>query len=345
MIKFLLGVGSGLVLIKKVSGVSYLVIAHDLALWLGWAVLGLTTFSFLLGWLGGWLHGKEERELSLLKISSKSRVLILAPHPDDEVLALGGLISEFSKRKIFLKIVYLTNGDGNPSLFWRDKEIKFSPAKFVETGKERINEAIEAVKSLGCWRKNLVFLGYPDNCLFSMWRYPQNLAVSKTTKLNHSPYSFSFRKRREYRGINIVADIKVLLKKFKPTIVFIPHQKESNLDHRAVSFFFKKAVEDNNWTGQIYQYLVHYKILKFFRIYPSRASRRSKILYPPPRLWKNNQWFSFWLRPEQMKRKKVALSAYESQAMVPTLKLLFNSFLNQNEIFERANYSSKSSKR
>jgi len=341
MIKIILGLGSGLVLVRQISGISYLIIAQDLALVLGWLVLLLVAMSLFLGLLGGWFLANKEA-LSLLELKKKDRVLIFSPHPDDETLAMGGLINELLKRRIPFKIIWITCGDGNPSLFWRDKKFKYSPAKFIQTAKERRQEAIRAMATLGVKRGRLLFWGYPDGFLLKMWNYPQKLVTSKTTRLN---YSLCFSKNgryREYRGKNLVTDIKEVLKIFSPTIVFAPHFQDTNPDHRAVSFFVQKAIKESNWQGRVYQYLIHFKWLGLFRLYPSNYGYREKFLYPPRMLAKKGKWFVFWLHPEQLKKKKAALETYKSQLIVPSLKLLFRSFLAQNEIFEEVDYSSSS---
>jgi len=340
MIKIILGLGSGLVLVHKISEVSYLIIAQDLAFILGWLVLFLIVIFLLLGLLGGWFLANKGM-LSLLKIKRKDRVLIFSPHPDDETLAMGGLINELAKRQIPFKIVWIACGDGNPSLFWRDKKLKYSPAKFMETAQERRQEAIKAMSKLRVGKGRLLFWGYPDGLLLKMWNYPQKLITSKTMQLNHSLYFSKNGRHREYRGENLVADIEEILMVFSPTVIFAPHFQDTNPDHRAVSFFVREAIKRSHWRGKVYQYLIHFKWRGLFRLYPLNYGHKEKFLYPPRRLAKG-RWFVFWLRPEQLKKKKAALETYKSQLIVPSLKLLFRSFLAQNEIFEEVDYSSSS---
>jgi len=323
-----------------------LLIIKNLALVLGYGILIILPLNLLIGTINGWFLAKQKK-LSLLSIKKKLRIMVIAPHPDDEVLAAGGLLAHLFKNAVPVKIIYLTCGDGNASLFWRDKKIKFSPDKFIQTGIERKQEAETAIKVLGGDKKDLLFLGYPDNRLWQMWLKPKTNIVSSTTLLNHSPYDFTFKKHRYHKGDNITKELNELIKKFKPTIIFSPHLKETNLDHKATGLFIKKLVKEINWSGELYYYLIHYKWMRLFRIYPHKNlfKKRQKILYPPYSLWKKNKWFSFWLQSDQLKIKKMALQKYESQRIVPTLNWLFKSFLAQNEIFQLVNYSSGSSKR
>ncbi len=324
----------GLILVKYLEGIPYILIARDLALILGWLVLFLFILGLIIGVVGGWFLASK-RKLALFKLEKKSRILFFTPHPDDEILAAGGLLADFLKRKIPLKVVFLTNGDGNASLFFKDKKFRFSPQKFINTGEKRQQEAYQAFEKLGGQKRNLIFLGYPDGCLWSMWRDFKKKIISKTTQLDHSPYRIAFSLNTEYKGINLENDLLKIIKDFKPTVIFVPHLKEAHPDHRASFLFVKRVRKKLNWQGKIYQYLVHYKVFKFFRVYPARRKFNEglKIIYPPYSLLGKGEWFSFWLSPWQLAKKKKALKSYQSQLIVPSLKLLFRSFLAQNEIF------------
>src|SRR5262245_47079726 len=52
-----------------------------------------------------------------LAIEDTDRILILAPHPDDEILGCGGIIQRAVARKQPLRVVFLTNGDFNERSF------------------------------------------------------------------------------------------------------------------------------------------------------------------------------------------------------------------------------------
>ena len=43
-----------------------------------------------------------------------ARILILAPHPDDECLGTGGLIQQALAKGAKVKVIFITNGDNNP---------------------------------------------------------------------------------------------------------------------------------------------------------------------------------------------------------------------------------------
>jgi hypothetical protein len=49
-----------------------------------------------------------------MPLNGKDRLLVLAPHPDDESLATGGLIQRATRQGLPVKVVFLTNGQNNP---------------------------------------------------------------------------------------------------------------------------------------------------------------------------------------------------------------------------------------
>nr|MBP6330775.1 PIG-L family deacetylase [Dokdonella sp.] len=48
-----------------------------------------------------------------IEIDPCDRVLVLAPHPDDEVLATGGLIQQALAAGAALRVIVATDGDNN----------------------------------------------------------------------------------------------------------------------------------------------------------------------------------------------------------------------------------------
>ncbi len=84
--------------------------------------------------------------------AKKKRILIFAPHPDDEVLGCGGTIAKYATEGSSIKVAYVTDGrNGNP---------RFSAEEMVI---ERKKEGIEGLRALGCGDN--VFMDYPDSGL------------------------------------------------------------------------------------------------------------------------------------------------------------------------------------
>ena len=314
------------------KGGVYFLILRETALLLGWGILLLIFLTLLIGFFGGWFLARKIK-LYLLKISSGDRVLIFAPHPDDETLGMGGLISYLSSKKVPKKIVFLTVGDGNPYVFFEKRKIKYSAEEFIKTGLRRQKEALSALEKLGVRKKEVIFLGYPDTFLLKMFKNPQTPVLSRA-RVNFIPYEFSLDFRQETKGENLLDTLKKLISSFQPTRVFLPHQKESNSDHRATFLFVKKALESSGFNPEVFQYLIHFH-WKFWRVYPGK-SEEEKTIYPPKFIVFEKKWYSFWLNCEEAEKKKKALLEYKSQIKIPTLRPLFKSFLGaRNEIFEK----------
>jgi LmbE family N-acetylglucosaminyl deacetylase len=98
-----------------------------------------------------------------LKITSKDRILILAPHPDDESLATGGLIQRAVKAGAQVRVLFATDGDNNP---WPqrfvERKLKITYTDRARWGRRRRREALAALALLGLPRGSARFLGLPD---------------------------------------------------------------------------------------------------------------------------------------------------------------------------------------
>ena len=90
------------------------------------------------------------------------RIVVLAPHPDDETLGCGGTIRLLTKSGKQVKVIFLTSGDqADPS----------NPASKIQHGEEHITdysmlrerEAMRALKILGV--SDYEFLRFPDRKL------------------------------------------------------------------------------------------------------------------------------------------------------------------------------------
>ena len=100
-----------------------------------------------------------------LPLDSSDRLLIIAPHPDDESLATGGLIQRIRQAGAAARILMVTNGDNNPwPQRWVEKRWQIGHSERQRWGALRRQEARLALKKLG-FEGETRFLHFPDQGL------------------------------------------------------------------------------------------------------------------------------------------------------------------------------------
>jgi len=289
-------------------------------------------WTFGLGFLGGWLLNKGSLD-KFPDISEGERILVLAPHIDDETIGAGGVIQRAEEKGTKVKIVYLTNGDDNfLATMKEDKTLRLSPEEFVTLGQERMKEGEAATKILGVAAKDLIFLGFPDQGLLPM--FSKNFSsdkpyVSSATKFNHNPYQGTYKQGEIYSGENVVADLKEIILDFQPTMIIVSHPRDQHPDHRATYFFLEKTLKELGKNPQVFAYLVHFPFYP-----PEKKLRPNQYLYPPKKLFSQEGWFSLELTEDEENKKAQAMEQYKSQLGPVKLYNLLGSFIKRNEIFE-----------
>ena len=191
--------------------------------------------------------------------ASEQRVLVIAPHCDDETLSCGGLISRLVKEDVPVRVIIVTNGDAfNHPV----SNLKRDPSGFIELGEMRRKESLAALEKLGVPGSSVIFMGYPDRCLAGMWLYywPPNKPVkSRYTHCSRSPYEKVFHPHAPYYGRSLLADLEAILRSYRPTTVYYPHPLDIHSDHWAVNCFATEALYDTGMLENVKSclYVVH----------------------------------------------------------------------------------------
>ncbi len=94
---------------------------------------------------------ESKLKLEFLKKPISGNVLVISPHPDDDIFGLGGTLKIHSENKDKIKIVYISDGSGGIS------NNKTQSKKLLEIRK---NEAKQACKILGI--NDLYFMNLKD---------------------------------------------------------------------------------------------------------------------------------------------------------------------------------------
>ena len=267
-------------------------------------------------------------------IKKNDRILILAPHPDDEAIGCAGVIQKAVDAKADIRIAYLTNGDHNQVAFIVfEKRFTFRQGEFIHMGEVRRQEAIKAMRLLGVNEKNLIFLGYPDFGTFTIlnqfWGESRPFS-SFLTRISSVPYKENLSYGAPYKGDSILKDLKKVLLSYKPNKIFVSSPADVNVDHKALYLFLQVALRDLEKDiprPKVYPYLVHCVGWPLPRHYHPELE-----LYPPKRFL-NSQiiWSRLDLNPQQLEKKHQAILCYKSQTESSAFYLL--AFARRNELF------------
>lgn len=248
-------------------------------------------------------------------------ILIISPHPDDDVLGAGGLIQKAVKTGKPVYILYLTNGDANKDTVRDRLHLPLIPASFRQLGNIRHAEAIKVESFLGVPRNHLFFLSFPDSISLQIATSanPNQVFQSPATKLNRASYPFAFRRNALYTRANAVSMYLEILNRVKPKTIIVNHQADRNPDHRAARILLFQALRRTKSTPLILSFLIH------FPNWPSSAG----ALVPPLKLNTGNVRSLMLTNQEQLKTLR-AFQLYRSQ-FNPHGRLV--RLIRQNELF------------
>jgi len=165
------------------------------------------------------------------------RIMVVAPHPDDDILGVGGTMAEAAVAGASVLVVYLTNGDANRAARRVITMNPFHiPAQYRALGSRRQKEAVLALRRLGLASANAVFLNYPDRGLTPLlenhWS-PVDPYRSRFTNRDANYSLQSLNPSADYCGANLVEDLGFILRRYQPTILYLPHPEDAHPDHHA----------------------------------------------------------------------------------------------------------------
>ena len=203
-----------------------------------------------------------------LHVNVGERLIVVAPHPDDETLGAGGLIQRVLSRGGTVLVVLVTAGDGYvEALVHETGQLRHRPADFIAYGDRRLREAHLAVHELGDDAAITVHvLGFPDGSLAPLllahWA-PTHPERSTTTGAWRSPYAETEHLDVRYDGNDLRSALVGCLKDIRPTIVAFPDPLDRHPDHHATGIFTLMALRD--WAAgqrrtppRLIAYLVHW---------------------------------------------------------------------------------------
>ena len=186
-------------------------------------------------------------------------VLIVAPHPDDDLVYGSGVARAALDRGDSVKIVYMTNGDLNG----------------LTVGYDREDEAVRAqTDDIGTSEDDLMFLGYPDGYLGRIWNDYRDPAGALTTDNNQQSttygdrglgrvdyHSYRFGSPAAYNAPNVLRDLDLIMATYRPDAVYTTSESDQHLDHTATFLFVRQAMLDTMTVDPTYHPELHKTIV------------------------------------------------------------------------------------
>ena len=187
---------------------------------------------------------------------TRSRLMLIAPHPDDEALACSVILQRAVRARAAIRIVYVTDGDDNT---WPQRVIerrwRLNASDRKRWGKLRRAEALTALRVLDIHPGDVQFLALPDQRLTDLLLRDCNSALT--------------------RLIQLIED-------WSPTDILAPSLFDIHPDHNAVAVMMRLIFADFLAPGvSQWNYLVHGRSPAFFdraaELSPSEAETATKL--------------------------------------------------------------------
>lgn len=256
----------------------------------------------------------------------RDRVLIVAPHIDDESIAAGGFAIDAIESGADVYVVFLTAGDCNRiTAHLLHRTLEPTARDFLSVGMTRIAEARDAMHLLGIPRDHYFILGYPDRGLRSMLENPDAVVRSRATHAREVPYREAMSPGSPYMLDNVLCDLERVMMQVDPTIVIAPVPFDQHEDHASAAELVDLTLESLEIRPRRLGYLVH-----MGPIATKLVNMPERALLPPSRV-KAFSWTTYSLSPQVQQLKSSVLMTYRSQR--PYVFLLRNAFVRRNELF------------
>lgn len=258
--------------------------------------------------------------------TSRDRILIVAPHIDDEAIGAAGYAADAISNGAEVYVVFLTAGDCNRfSARILNKTLGPTTSNYLSVGQTRIREAHDAMRLLGVAPDHYFILGYPDQGLKAILANRRDVVRSRGTGERAVPYADAMSPGSPYSFANLMVDMQRVVEISNPTVVIAPVEFDLHPDHSAASEITDLALEDLHVKPHRLGYLVHGS-----RIPLSLLRLPERALKPPSRM-RALDWATYPLTSAVQKKKDVMLQSYKSQR--PYTAILRNAFVRTNELF------------
>jgi len=259
------------------------------------------------------------------------RILVIAPHPDDETLCCGGYLQQAVSAGATVGVVWMTAGDSfEIDAIVTERTLRPKGLGLEKLGMRRIAEGHAAADRLGVPRTQQVLLGFPDRDLRALLHDPSPAPLrSRYTGVDAVPYAEALHPGSAYTGGELRRNLQEALTRFSPTIVLVAAPQDRHPDHSASGQLAVELLRAGAPQVRIYYWIVHggHEWPRPHGLHRERASR-------PPRIASSLAWERRPLSAAETNGKLAALGEHRTQMVV--MKRFLEAFVRNDEIFAPA---------
>ncbi len=197
----------------------------------------------------------------------KSRILVLAPHPDDAEIAAYGLYSSHKESYI----ITVTAGDAGANKY--DEIYQNKVKQYLKKGELRTWNSITVPLLGGIPLEQSINLGFFDATLESMYKdqssavsglYTHISDIATYRKQNVSSISIGLYGKSDWNSL--VGNLEYLLKEIKPDIIVTPYPAlDWHKDHKLSSIALFEAIKKSGIKkGKLYLYTNHFVLNEYY---------------------------------------------------------------------------------
>jgi LmbE family N-acetylglucosaminyl deacetylase len=257
----------------------------------------------------------------------QDRVLVVAPHPDDETLCCAGILQRARAHGAAIAVVWITAGDGfGVDAMLVEHTLWPRQADLRQLGAQRLGEAGAAAAELGVPAAQQYVLGYPDRGVTALLSdYYQQPYRSSHTGLAAVAYPQAQSPNAAYTGSNLERDLARVIDQFAPTLVLAAAPEDRNPDHSASGALVRRLLQRRGQLARLRYWIVHAPL------WPQPRGYQPQLPLSPPATAAALQWESLSLSEAERAHKLAALDDHRSQ--VEIMGAFLQSFVRANELF------------
>jgi LmbE family N-acetylglucosaminyl deacetylase len=259
------------------------------------------------------------------------RILVIAPHPDDETLCCGGYLQQAVAAGAKVAVVWMTAGDSfEIDAIVTERTLRPKGAGLEKLGVRRMAEAHAAADRLGVPRAQQYLLGFPDRDLRLLLRAPGSAPLrSRYTGVSAVPYAEALHPGSPYTGAALRRNLQEVIERFAPTIVLAAAPQDRHPDHSASGALAVELARAGSAHALVCYWIVHGG-----HDWPApRGLHRERALLPP-RGARSLAWQRLPLSDAQVAGKLAALGEHQTQLRV--MRRFLEAFVRNDEIFAPA---------